>query len=56
MVMVDNVLWSGRVVGEADQTPDTRALRAFNKKLHADSRVTLSMLPLGDGVTLALKR
>lgn len=56
VIMVDNVLWSGRVLDDSDQTPDTNALRAFNKKLLADSRVTLSMLPLGDGVTLALKR
>jgi predicted O-methyltransferase YrrM len=56
LIMVDNVLWSGRVIDLSDQTPDTVALRAFNKKLLADSRVTLSMIPLGDGVTLALKR
>lgn len=56
LIMVDNVLWSGRVLDESDQTPDTVALRAFNKKLLGDSRVTLSMIPLGDGVTLALKR
>lgn len=56
LIMVDNVLWSGRVLDQADQTPDTVAVRAFNKKLLTDSRVTLSMLPLGDGVTLALKR
>jgi caffeoyl-CoA O-methyltransferase len=56
LVMIDNTLWSGRVADPSDNDPDTVALRAFNKKLHADSRVTLSMLPLGDGVTLALKR
>ncbi len=56
LIMVDNVLWSGRVLDPADQTADTVALRAFNTKLHADSRVSLSMIPLGDGVTLALKR
>jgi len=56
VIMVDNVLWSGRVLDDSDQTPDTNALRAFNKKLHSDSRITLSMLPLGDGVSLALKR
>lgn len=56
LIMVDNVLWSGRVADEAENDANTVALRAFNKKLHADSRVTLSMLPLSDGVTLALKR
>ncbi|HLH42975.1 MAG TPA: class I SAM-dependent methyltransferase [Bryobacteraceae bacterium] len=56
VVMADNVLWSGRVADDANQEPDTIALRAFNKKLLADQRVSLSMLPLGDGVTLARKR
>ncbi len=56
IIMVDNVLWSGRVADPNENDPDTAALRAFNNKLHNDSRVALSMLPLGDGVTLALKR
>ena len=56
LILVDNVLWSGRVIDPSDQTPDTVALRAFNKKLHGDSRVSLSMVPIGDGVTMALKR
>lgn len=56
LILVDNVLWSGRVADPQEKDADTVALRAFNHKLHADSRVTLSMLPLGDGVTLALKR
>jgi caffeoyl-CoA O-methyltransferase len=56
LIMADNVLWSGRVADPADQEPDTLALRAFNRKLHADSRIALSMIPLGDGFTLALKR
>lgn len=56
LIMIDNVLWSGRVADESVNDADTAALRALNKKLHADSRVSLSMLPLSDGVTLALKR
>ena len=56
LVSVDNVLWSGRVLDTARQDPDTRAIRAFNKKLHADPRVSLSLVPIGDGLTLARKR
>jgi predicted O-methyltransferase YrrM len=56
VIMADNVLWSGRVADASDQTADTIALRAFNEKLLGDSRVSLSMLPLDDGITLALKR
>lgn len=56
LILVDNVLWSGRVLDLSDQTPDTQAVRAFNKKLLTDSRVSLSMIPLGDGITMALKR
>ena len=56
LIAVDNVLWSGRVADPENREADTVALRAFNQKLLADSRVTLSMLPLSDGVTLALKR
>ncbi len=56
LVSVDNVLWSGRVLDTAKQDPDTRAIRAFNEKIHADPRVSLSLVPIGDGLTLARKR
>ena len=56
LIMVDNVLWSGRVAYESETDADTVALRKFNEKLLADSRIYLSMIPLGDGVTLARKR
>jgi len=56
LIMVDNVLWSGRVADPSETDADTEALRKFNQKLLADSRIALSMIPLGDGVTLALKR
>lgn len=55
VIAVDNVLWSGRVAQPADDA-DTAALQAFNIKLHNDERIDLSLLPLGDGLTLARKR
>ena len=56
VALYDNVLWSGRVLDPADTTRDTVALRAFNERLRHDDRVDLSMLPVGDGLTLARKR
>ena len=56
LIMIDNVLWAGRVLDSKSQEEDTVAIRSFNEKLYSDSRVDISMLPVGDGVTLALKR
>ncbi len=56
VVAVDNVLWNGSVADPADQAPDTVAIRAFNRRLHDDERVSLSLVPIGDGLTLARKR
>lgn len=56
LVAIDNVLWSGRVIDPEDTSPDTEALRLFNQKVQQDPRVTVAMLPIGDGLTLALKR
>ena len=56
LIAVDNTLWSGWVADGKHRDADTRALRAFNDQLQRDERVAISLLPLGDGVTLALKR
>jgi predicted O-methyltransferase YrrM len=55
LIVVDNVLWHGSVIDPADRSKDTEAIRAFNRKLLADERVTLSMVTIGDGLTLACK-
>lgn len=55
LIVVDNVLWDGEVVNPENHDPDTEIIRAFNQKLHADERVALSLIPLGDGLTLACK-
>ncbi|MGH6662843.1 MAG: class I SAM-dependent methyltransferase [Rhodospirillales bacterium] len=56
LVCVDNVLWSGAVVDPGRDDEDTEAIRAFNKALAGDPRVSLSLVPIGDGLTLARKR
>jgi len=56
LVAIDNVLWGGAVADSRKRDADTVAIRALNKKLHDDERVSLSLLPIGDGVTLARKR
>jgi predicted O-methyltransferase YrrM len=56
LITIDNVLWSGQVADPQFQDKSTQAIRALNNKLHDDQRVTLSLVPIGDGLTLALKR
>jgi len=55
LIALDNMLWSGSVARPAD-SDDTRALQRLNDKLHRDERIDVSLLPIGDGLTLARKR
>ena len=56
LILVDNVLWSGAVADPARNDDDTEAIRAFNLALADDPRISLSLVPIGDGLTLARKR
>lgn len=56
LILVDNTLWDGKVVDPDDPDPDTAAIRRFNRQLHEDERIDLSLVPIADGVTLARKR
>ena len=56
LILVDNVLWGGSVADDSDQSPRTVSIRNFNDSLRDDSRIDLSMVPIGDGITLARKR
>lgn len=55
LIAIDNVLWSGKVADPAIEDNRTKKIRALNQKLHQDERVNLSMVPIGDGLTLAMK-
>lgn len=56
LILVDNTLWSGRVADNKDNDPDTVALRLFNAKVAKDERVHISLVPIGDGLTVILKK
>jgi len=56
LIAIDNTIWSGRVADPNESDKDTVALRQLNEKLYRDERVALSMLSIGDGVTLAMKK
>ncbi len=56
LILIDNVLWSGKVVDSTIQDQQTQAIRDFNAKLYQDSRISLSLVAIADGLTLALKK
>jgi len=56
LILIDNVLWSGEVLNQRNQSPDTRAIRALNDFLPSDSRVDVVMLPIADGITICRKK
>ena len=56
LIAIDNTLWNGNVADESNQTESTQAIRDINRHVHTDERVDISLLPIGDGLTLALKR
>ncbi len=55
LLLIDNVLWNGAVLQADPADADTRAIQALNRKIHADPRVDISLLPVADGLTLARK-
>ncbi len=55
LIGIDNTLWYGKPADPAVNDPDTEAIREVNRRVHTDTRVTMSLVPIGDGLTLALK-
>jgi caffeoyl-CoA O-methyltransferase len=56
LILIDNVLWSGRVIDDSDGSEDTIAIRALNDLIANDNRVEAVMLPIADGLTIARKK
>jgi predicted O-methyltransferase YrrM len=56
LIAIDNALWKGKVADETEQDDDTRAIRALNAEVAGDPRVSMSLLPVGDGLLVARKR
>jgi predicted O-methyltransferase YrrM len=56
VMMIDNTLWGGAVADEKYQDNSTIAIRQFNEFMHQDDRISLSLVPIGDGLTLARKK
>jgi predicted O-methyltransferase YrrM len=56
VILFDNTLWSGRVLEARPESADTRAIQSLNRRLKLDQRVDISLLPIGDGLTLCRKR
>ena len=56
LILIDNVLWNGKVVDESDQSESTLAIRKLNEKIAKDDRVDVALVPISDGVTICRKR
>lgn len=56
VIAVDNTLWSGRIADPGDVSESTRSIRDFNAKVMRDEQVDMSLVPIGDGLTLLRKR
>ena len=56
VIAIDNVLWSGKVADKEQLDESTTAIRQLNEHLHHDERIDLALIPIGDGLTLALKK
>jgi caffeoyl-CoA O-methyltransferase len=56
VILIDNVFRGGSVVDPGDDEDATKAIRGLNERIATDERVEIAMVPISDGLTLALKR
>ena len=56
LIIIDNVLWHGEVADQSKNDKFTNIIREFNKHIKDDSRVTKNIIPIGDGLTICIKK
>ncbi|XP_058084801.1 uncharacterized protein LOC131232526 isoform X1 [Magnolia sinica] len=56
VIVIDNVLWHGKVADSLVNDPKTIGIRNFNSSIFEDQRISISMVPIGDGMTICRKR
>ena len=56
IIIIDNVLWHGEVVDKSNDDKLTNIIRDFNKHIKNDIRVTKNIIPVGDGLTICIKK
>ncbi|CAI9103687.1 OLC1v1002218C1 [Oldenlandia corymbosa var. corymbosa] len=56
LIVIDNVLWHGKVADPLVNDSKTISIRHFNQNIMEDQRVSISMVPIGDGMTICRKR
>ena len=56
LLLIDNVVWSGKVIDAEDKTDDTKAIRELNDFIAKDTRVEAVMIPVADGITIVRKK
>jgi O-methyltransferase len=55
IILIDNTLWYGRVADPKQNDPDTRVIRALNRKIYGDKRVDMALATIGDGLMMVRK-
>ncbi|MAC44751.1 MAG: SAM-dependent methyltransferase [Pelagibacteraceae bacterium] len=56
LIIIDNVLWHGEIVDKSKNDKFTNIIREFNKHIKDDNRVTKNIIPIGDGLTICIKK
>ncbi len=56
LMLIDNVLWDGKVADTHADDKQTLAIREFNRAIYQDKRISMCLIPIGDGLTLIRKR